>query len=289
MKIVTLMENTQGRDGCLFEHGLSIYVETGKHKLLIDTGASDKFLANADMLGVDIEKADTLILSHGHYDHAGGILAFVKKNLAADIFMQKAAADAYYHKDEAEERYIGIDPLIPQLSNVKMIEGNYRIDEELFLFSGVTKRRLWPSGNRVLAIKRGNDFIQDEFLHEQYLVIEAEGKKVLISGCAHNGILNILDKFKEIYGGWPDVVISGFHLKKKNGYTPEDMDNIKQIAVELKALPTQFYTGHCTGEEPFMVMKEIMGDKLVYIHSGDEITTDVTESSSKHDEKIKKV
>lgn len=277
MKITTLMENTPGKEGCLFEHGFSIYVKTDRHKLLIDTGASDKFLVNADVLGVKLQEVDTLILSHGHYDHSGGIMSFAKRNNTADIYMQKAATEAYYHKDEAEERYIGIDPQIVKLPKVQMIEGNYRLDEELFLFSGVTARRLWPSGNRVLAVKQGNKFVQDEFLHEQYLVIEETGQKVLISGCAHNGILNILDKFKEIYKTWPDVVISGFHLKKKSGYTPEDMENIIQIAEELKSLPTKFYTGHCTGEEPFAVMKEIMGDKLIYIHSGDEVTIDITE------------
>lgn len=269
MKIVTLMENTQGREDCLFEHGLSIYVETDRHRLLVDTGASDKFLSNAVALGVDLAKVDTLILSHGHYDHSGGILPFAEINKNAVIYLQNSATAAYYHKDEQEERYIGIAPEISKLSKARLLEGNYRIDEELFLFGGVTQRRLWPSGNRVLAVKQGDAFIQDEFEHEQYLVIEAEGKKVLISGCAHNGILNILDKFREIYDTWPDMVISGFHLKKKNGYTPEDMEMIRRIAEELKQLPTKFYTGHCTGEEPYAVMKEIMGDRLMYIHSGD--------------------
>ena len=271
MKIVTLMENTPGQADCLFEHGLSIYVETAKHKLLVDTGASDKFLNNAEILGVNLQEADTLILSHGHYDHAGGILPFALRNDKADIYLQKSAMDAFYHKDEEQERYIGIAPEISKLPKVKLMEGNYRIDEELFLFTGVTQRRLWPSGNKVLKVKRGEEFIQDEFIHEQYLVIEEDSKRVLISGCAHNGILNILDKFRELYNTWPDAVISGFHLKKKSGYTQEDLDNIRQIAQELSKLQTTFYTGHCTGEEPYGMMKEIMGEQLIYLHSGDKI------------------
>lgn len=271
MRIVTLMENTPGQADCLFEHGLSIYVETEKHKLLVDTGASDKFLNNAEILGVNLQEADTLILSHGHYDHAGGILPFALRNDKADIYLQKSAMDAFYHKDEEQERYIGIAPEISKLPKVKLMEGNYRIDEELFLFTGVTQRRLWPSGNKALKVKQGEEFIQDEFIHEQYLVIEEDSKRVLISGCAHNGILNILDKFRELYNTWPDAVISGFHLKKKSGYTQEDLDNIRQIAEELSKLPTKFYTGHCTGEEPYGMMKEIMGEQLIYLHSGDKI------------------
>ena len=71
MKIINLIENTEGSSGCLFEHGLSFYVETKKHKLLVDTGATNTFIANAEKLGVDLKQVDTVILSHGHYDHTG--------------------------------------------------------------------------------------------------------------------------------------------------------------------------------------------------------------------------
>ncbi len=271
MRIVCLMENTAGASGCLCEHGLSFYIETAKHKLLMDTGASHAFLENAKRLQVELEEVDIAFLSHGHYDHAGGILAFAEINSHAPVWMQKSAGDAYYHKSEKEERYIGIDPMVKLLPQIKMIEGNQNIDEELFLFSQVTERRLWPSGNQVLKVKRNHIFYQDEFAHEQYLVIAQEEKKVLISGCAHNGILNILNKYKELYGTEPDVVISGFHMQKKEGYSTEDLQMIREIASEIAGFSTRFYTGHCTGEEPYRIMKEIMGEKLVYVHSGDEI------------------
>ena len=113
--------------------------------------------------------------------------------------------------------------------------------------------------------------VQDDFKHEQCLVINEAGKKVLLSGCAHHGILNILDRYHELYGGYPDVVISGFHMMKKNGYTDEDITMIIDTALSLRKLNTVFYTGHCTGEEPYNAMKKLMGDKLHYVHSGDEI------------------
>ncbi len=271
MRIVCLMENTQGKSGCKCEHGLSFYVETERHKLLVDTGASDAFCENAETLSVDLKKVDTVILSHGHYDHAGGILKFAEVNGDAPIYMQKAALDSYYHKDEVVERYIGIAPAIKELSQVKLLEGNHRIDQELVLFGQVTERKLWPSGNLDLKVKRGEVFYQDEFLHEQYLVIEEGGQKVLISGCAHNGILNILNRYRDLYGEDPYAVFSGFHMRKKSGYSKEDVDMIQDIARELRAYKTRFFTGHCTGEEPYEIMKEIMGEQLVYMHSGDEI------------------
>ena len=119
--------------------------------------------------------------------------------------------------------------------------------------------------------KTENGWIQDEFEHEQYLVISEEDQTVLISGCAHNGILNIMDKAVDILEKAPDVVISGFHMMQKNGYSAEDIENICKTAEELKQWPTIYYTGHCTDLFPFETMKEIMGDQLRYAHCGDEV------------------
>ena len=87
MKIVTLVENTCGYEGCIAEHGLSLYIETEKHKLLLDTGQTDAVVKNAEVLGVDLSLVDTVILSHGHYDHSGGILPFSQINHTAQIIM----------------------------------------------------------------------------------------------------------------------------------------------------------------------------------------------------------
>lgn len=279
MKIINLMENTEGENNCLYEHGLSIYIETKKHKILVDTGASSAFLQNANKHNIDVSDIDMIFLSHGHYDHSGGLMGFAKTNSKASIYMQANAGDEFYHKNDTMEKYIGIDKEILKLPQVKLLSGNAIIDEGITVFSGIKGRRHFPSGNLELMVKRvcdtGDDnqvsFLQDDFSHEQCLVLCEDEKKVLISGCAHNGILNILDEYRNIYGNNPHMVISGFHLMKKTGYSSEDIENIKAIANELKEMDTLFYTGHCTGIEPFGIMKEIMGDKLIYVHSGDVI------------------
>lgn len=286
MKIICLMENTAQADNILSEHGFSLYVETENHRLLIDAGQSPSFAENAKTLGVDLSKVDMAMLSHGHYDHSGGLMRFAQINNTAPIYMQVNAGGEYYHTNDTLVKYIGIDKELLGLPQVRLLDGNVRIDEEVSIFSGVKGRRHFPSGNLELTVKveAGNSevkytesdeanyrFIQDDFGHEQYVVIEEAGKRVLISGCAHNGILNILDEFKKLYGCEPDMVISGFHLMKKTGYSDEDVENIKAIAEELATMDTTFYTGHCTGVEPFDIMKDIMGEKLIYIHSGEEI------------------
>lgn len=270
MRIVCLIENTPGNPDCLHEHGLSIYIETKNHKLLVDTGATDAFLHNAEKLGIDLTKVDTVILSHGHYDHSGGILSFAEMNPNAQIYMQKAASEDYFSIRETGETYIGIDKKILGLPGLVLLEGDAGIDEELALFSHVTGRRFWAKSNLRLKRKSGDELVQDEFAHEQCLVIEQEGKRILLSGCAHNGILNILDRYREIYGNEPDVVISGFHMMQKE-YTESDWETIRATARELCNYPTIFYTGHCTGTEAYDVMKEIMGEQLHPIHSGEEL------------------
>lgn len=268
MKIVTLVENSCGHEGCIAEHGLSIYIETEKHKLLLDTGQTDAVVRNSEAIGVDLNAVDTVILSHGHYDHSGGILPFSKLNHTAQIIMQCKAAEPHFNG----ERYIGIDKAILDLPNVQLINGDMQLDNELFLFSGITGRRCYPQGNRKLSCMRKGEKVPDDFIHEQCLVIKQNGRHWLLSGCAHNGILNILDKYKELFNSYPDYVITGFHMMKREGeHTEEEKAVIIQTAQELSQLDTVFYSGHCTGIPAFELMKEIMGDKLIALHSGETV------------------
>ena len=267
MKIITLVENSCGTENCIAEHGLSIYIETEKHKLLLDTGQTDAIVKNAEVLGIDLSAVDTVILSHGHYDHSGGILPFSQINHTAQIIMQKLAAEPHLNG----ERYIGINTDILKLPNVKFADGDIQLDDELFLFSGITGRRCYPQGNKKLSCIQNGIQVPDDFAHEQCLVIKQNGERVL-SGCAHNGILNILDRYKELFGSYPDYVITGFHMMKREGeHTEEEKAIIIQTSQELSQLDTVFYSGHCTGIPAFELMKVIMGDKLNALHSGEEI------------------
>ena len=268
MKIVTLVENTCGHEECIAEHGLSLYIETEKHKLLLDTGQTGAVVKNAEVLGIDLSAVDTVVLSHGHYDHSGGILPFSQINRNAQIIMQSKAVEPHYNG----ERYIGIDKAILDLPNVWLIDGDVQLDDELLLFSGITGRRCYPQGNRKLSRMENGVQVHDDFAHEQCLVIKQDGKRWLLSGCSHNGILNILDRYREIFGNALDYVITGFHMMKKDGeHTEEEKAVIIQTAQELSKMNTVFYSGHCTGIPAFELMKNIMGDKLNALHSGERL------------------
>ncbi len=276
MRIINLIENTEGRSGCVYEHGLSFYIETKKHKALLDLGQTDNSLKNANALGVDLKAVDTVVLSHGHYDHSGGIMPFTGINDQAVIYMQQAAGGEYYADDGKlavgdRYRYIGIDKEILKLPQVRLIQGDYVIDDELEVFTISNRTHMLPFTNKRLLIKTGEGFVSDDFVHEHFLVVKDNDHTVLMSGCAHNGILSILDAYKEKYSSLPDIVVSGFHLMLKREYRENEIEEVRAIAQELCKYPIKFYTCHCTGVPAFEEMKKIMGDQLEYVHCGEEI------------------
>ena len=277
MKIINLIENTEGKPGYINEHGLSFYIETDKHKVLLDLGQTDSAIQNANIMGVDLKAVDTVVLSHGHYDHSGGIMPFSEINDKATIYMQQSAGGEYYADDgkrliDNRYRYIGINKDILELPQVKFINGDFVLDDELEVFTIKNRTHMLPFTNKRLLIKTENGFVPDEFKHEHFLVVKENGLTVLMSGCAHNGILSILDAYKEKYRTLPDVVISGFHLMLKREYRENELQEVRSIAEELSNYQSQFYTCHCTGVPAYEEMKKIMGDKLKYVHSGEAIT-----------------
>ena len=275
MRIVNLIENTEGKSGCVYEHGLSFYIETEKHKVLLDLGQTGNSLRNARLLGIDLTAVDTVVLSHGHYDHSGGIMPFSGINDKAAVYMQESAGGEFYADDGKTAagdryRYIGIDKDILKLPQVIRISGDHVIDDELELFTIKKRTHMLPFTNKRLLVRKSDGFVSDDFGHEHYLVIKENGRSVLISGCAHNGILSILDAYKEKYGKHPDIVISGFHLMVKREYREDELEEVRAIAEELKNYHSKFFTCHCTGLFAFEEMKKIMGDRLEYVHSGEE-------------------
>ena len=273
MRIVNLVENTHGREYCIPAHGLCLYVETGDCRLLMDTGPSALLLENARVLGVDLERVDKVILSHGHYDHAGGILPFAALNPAAPIYLRRGAEGDFWSGSGETLHFIGMDPKIVALPQLVWQDQDAWIGKDLFLFGGIAGRKFWPSGNSKLFRKTDGHYVQDDFSHEQCLVVRENGKSVLLSGCAHSGILNILERCRLAYGEAPDAVSSGFHMMKKSGeYTPEEIEVIRATARELLSWPCTFYTCHCTGLPAFALMKKIMGDRLRYLACGEILT-----------------
>lgn len=264
MKIVTLIENTACREGLTAGHGLSLYIETPRHKLLVDMGPDAGFLTNAEKLGVDLTAVDIAILSHGHYDHSGGLRAFLELNKTATVYLQeKAFGDYVVVEPDGSSAYIGIDPALRQYADrIVFTKEALRIDEELQLFNDVTDTYDALRSSAKLYERTAAGLVRDAFAHEQDLVITAGGKTVLVAGCAHRGIVNILRRATERLGHAPDVTFGGFHLFQLEPGDPASDSLITMIGKALLPGNTVYHTGHCTGEYAYEKLKEILGDRL---------------------------
>lgn len=261
MKIVVLCENHPS-DGYESEHGLSLYIETTNHKILFDCGQSDLFIRNAKKANVDLSTVDTLILSHGHYDHCGGVLDFVKINPHANIYIHQNAGDDYYHIEANIHKYIGINKQIMHLPQIITCHGNLHIDDEHTIFQHISHLHPLLDNHKVLKRRVNDAYENDDFQHEMVLYIH-DDYDVLIGGCAHNGILNIIESIPKHI----DIVISGFHLKQKH-YQEKDIQYIKDLGNQLKQYPAIFYSGHCTGDFAFDLLSKIMKEQLQPLYSG---------------------
>lgn len=265
MQITNLIDNVSYIPELKSEHGLSYYIETTKHKILFDTGQSSSFIDNAKVLNIDLSQVDIVIISHGHYDHGGGLNDFLKINHHAKVYVNQFAFQDYYSKNTDTLKYIGLDQNLSHHPQIVSIHSDtYVIDDSLILYSGINQLNLSPLGNSVLVEKRGIDIKQDTFQHEQNLVIREDDNVALIAGCAHNGILNILQQITSRSNFKISHVFGGFHLYNLTKDLYEDEERILQLGNELLKFDTIFYTGHCTGVRAFDYLKRLMKEKIEY-------------------------
>ena len=233
MKIRVLMENTASAPEFLCEHGLSLWIEREDCRLLFDMGQSDKFAENAEKLGIDLGKADLAVLSHGHYDHGGGLKRFLELNQKAPVYLNRYAFEPHFNSLSGKE--IGLDPALRD-SGTADIPGSARgplgkhgAVSQHGISAGVVP--MDPSG---LTTLREGKWIPEDFRHEQYLLLREKGKRILISGCSHTGIVNLMEWLK------PDVLIGGFHLKRLDP-EGEGKAALEQLAERLKTYDTVYY------------------------------------------------
>lgn len=271
IKITVLVEDTKN-ENLPSAHGLSLYIETPENKILFDMGPDGLFWKNAETLGIDLNTVDTAVISHGHYDHGGGLSVFLDKNKNGKVYIRENAFGDYYSTSRGEARYIGLDKQLK--TNDRLIlttPGITQINSNLILFSNVESKELCPNSNSVLWEKTDDGLVNDNFEHEQNLIIKSGNRYILVGGCAHNGIINIENKAREIMGYAPDVTISGFHMSIPGSGRSEKPDFVQKAANRLSESKTIRYTCHCTGSASYEILKQILGDKLKRLTPGCQI------------------
>ncbi len=264
IKAVVLIDNI-AQEPLVSEWGLSIYIEYNGRRVLLDTGASERFISNADVLDIDISKVDHGVLSHAHYDHADGMEAFFAHNPAASFILRSGTQENCYSGEGAERHYIGIKRgvLSEKSDRIRFVAGDYKLFEGAWLIPH--KHDMESAGRKahMYLLNDGNWEI-DLFDHEQSLVLETEKGLVIFNSCCHGGADVIIKEVSETFDGRNIyALIGGLHLFRSDDTEVLDMaKKLSDSGVE------RIYTGHCTGEHGFMLLKQVLGDAVTQIYSG---------------------
>lgn len=271
MLIKTLVENTAVAEDFGTEHGLSLHIETQGLNILFDVGASELFARNAGKMGVDIGAVDFLVISHGHYDHGGGLKKFLQLNKKAPIYVQERAFDKYYAvRPGGKIVYIGLEEDLKDHHQMVLMSDYLSPIEGIEIFGNVTQVEPLPRANDSLFMEEGEQRVKDVFAHELNLIVTEGDKTLLLVGCAHNGVVNIVQHFYNMKGFMPHYVLGGFHLSSRSGFL-EDLPQIEKISEYLLSTKAKYYTGHCTGLEAYQHLKDLMGEHIDYFATGSEV------------------
>lgn len=270
MTVTSLVENHSCRADCGCIHGLSLDIVTPLHHILFDMGPNSLFLENAQVLGVDLSTVDLAFLSHGHYDHGGGLEPFCRRNSTAEILVSPYAFEGHYAAEGDAYRDVGIEARLARKLSGRLRRFTGRMDEELYVFDDIRDTDyLTAASKTLLELGEDHQYRPDQFRHEQNLIVTAEGLTVLFAGCAHRGIVNILRAAEALTGREPDWVFAGFHLTNPGLGIDEPRALVETVGRELLArTSTRYVTGHCTGDGPYDILKGMLGERLDLMAAG---------------------
>ena len=211
MQITVLMENSTQNPTLAAEHGLSLFIRHGGRSWLLDAGASGDFVKNADALGLPPEQVQAAILSHGHYDHGGGLAAFFARNHAAPVYAMRAAGECYLSGDGPDRHPIGLpDTVLPRYAGrFVWLDGPLQPAPGVTLLPHTTPGLAAIGAARKLYRAGAGQIEPDDFRHELTAVFETDAGLVAVNSCSHGGVPAILAEVQARFPGRPDPCLCG--------------------------------------------------------------------------------
>lgn len=268
MKATVLTDNT-GNNGLTGEWGLSFYIEYRDQKILLDAGQSGLFAENAEKLGINLADVDYAVLSHAHYDHADGMPVFLEMNKRAKLYVRESCGENCYDRKEGRMKYIGIKRglLETYRDRITYVSGDCEPGSGVWLISH-SRETMEDAGKREhMYLKEGDEWAKDCFAHEQSLVFKEDSGLVIFNSCSHGGAANIINEVSAAFPGRKiRAMIGGFHLYNKSE------QYVRRLAEKMRATGVEeIYTGHCTGEEGYRIMRDVLGNMVHPLEVGLEI------------------
>ena len=273
IRILTLTENTAGMPGVLAEWGLSILVETKDVKILVDTGASSTVPHNVRPLGVDLSAIQKIVLSHGHFDHTGGLKGvLLQAGRKIEVIAHPDVFGNKHTRVGQTERYIGIPY---QQKELEAAGAAFKLSKEpVWLTKDAVTTGEIPMVTEYekiepnFVIKDGDKFVPDTFTDDRALIIKTESGLVVILGCAHRGMINTLRHAQQVTGVETiHTIIGGTHLLHSND------ERVYLTAAALQEMGVQHVgASHCTGMKQAALLAQQLGDAFFFSNTGSSIT-----------------
>lgn len=248
-RIVTLIENSEGEHHALAaEHGISFFIEKGGRRLLFDTGQSGAFIANSEKLKIDLSGTECVVISHGHYDHSGGIRPLSGLTTGFQLVVGKGFFTPKFATDGTSYEYLGndFDEDFLRSRNIRyrFVEGGKEeIVPGVFAVTAFERRHSDEVTNRRFVRRRDGRFEPDPFDDEVLLVVETSKGLVVLLGCSHPGLKNMLDTVRSLFPQPLYALLGGTHLVEASA------ESVEQTLAYLKNGTVQTVgVSHCTGK-----------------------------------------
>jgi 7,8-dihydropterin-6-yl-methyl-4-(beta-D-ribofuranosyl)aminobenzene 5'-phosphate synthase len=270
LRITTLSENTAAIGDFMAEWGLSVLIETGETNVLLDTGKGYSSVYNADTLGVDLRTIHKIVLSHGHFDHTGGlrdILRRIGKSVEViahpDVWQPK-----YSSRGSERTRYIGIpfqQSELESLGAVFVLENKpVKITDSIMTTGEVPMVTSFEEIDSLLFVKDDSALKPDKVMDDQALIIKAEAGLVIVLGCAHRGMINTLYHARQLTGEEKIyAVMGGSHL------IDASEERLWQTITALRELGVKkLGLCHCTDLKAISLLAQEFGDAVFFNKAG---------------------